>query len=76
MYNLAIYITNQVMSRPDILFGDPTAPIGGHILGHQATFRVYLRKSKGEKRIARLIDSPSLPEGETVFRVITEGVRD
>ncbi len=76
VYNLAVYVTNQVMSRPDILFGDPTAPIGGHILGHQATFRVYLRKSKGEKRIARLIDSPSLPEGETVFRVLPEGVRD
>ena len=76
IYNLAIYLTNQVMSRPDILFGDPTAPIGGHILGHQATFRVYLRKSKGEKRIARLIDSPCLPEGETVFRVVPEGVRD
>lgn len=76
VYNLAIYVTNQVMSRPDILFGDPTAPIGGHILGHTATFRVYLRKSKGEKRIGRLIDSPSLPEGETVFRVLPEGVRD
>ena len=76
VYNAAVYITNQVMSRPDILFGDPTAPIGGHILGHQATFRIYLRKSKGDKRIARLIDSPSLPEGESVFRVITDGVRD
>jgi len=76
MYNLAIYVTNQVMSRPDVLFGDPTAPIGGHIVGHQATFRFYLRKSKGDKRIARLIDSPSLPEGETIFRVLTEGVRD
>ncbi len=76
VYNLAIYVTNQVMARPDVLFGDPTAPIGGHILGHQATFRVYLRKSKGEKRIAKLIDSPNLPEGEAVFRVLTEGVRD
>ena len=76
VYNAAVYITNQVMSRPDILFGDPTAPIGGHIVGHQATFRVYLRKSKAEKRIARLIDSPSLPEGEAVFRVLPEGIRD
>jgi len=76
VYNLAIYVTNQVMSRPDILFGDPTAPIGGHILGHQATFRLYLRKSKGEKRIAKLIDSPCLPEGETVFAVNAAGVRD
>jgi len=76
VYNLAIYITNQVMSRPDVLFGDPTAPIGGHILGHQATFRVYLRKSKGEKRVAKLIDSPNMPEGEAVFRLVTDGVRD
>jgi DNA repair protein RadA len=76
VYNLAIYVTNQVMSRPDILFGDPTAPIGGHILGHQATFRVYLRKSKAEKRIAKLIDSPCLPEGETIFKVVVDGIRD
>jgi DNA repair protein RadA len=76
VHNAAIYVTNQVMSRPDILFGDPTAPIGGHILGHTATFRLYLRKSKAEKRIAKLIDSPCLPEGETVFKVIVEGIRD
>lgn len=76
VYNAAIYVTNQVMSRPDILFGDPTAPIGGHILGHTATFRIYLRKSKAEKRIAKLIDSPCLPDGETVFKVVTDGVRD
>jgi len=76
VHNLAIYITNQVMSRPDVLFGDPTAPIGGHILGHKATYRIYLRKSKDTKRIAKLIDSPSLPEGECVFKVIVDGVRD
>jgi DNA repair protein RadA len=76
IYNAAIYVTNQVMSRPDVLFGDPTAPIGGHIVGHQATFRLYLRKSKAEKRIAKLIDSPCLPEGETVFKVVVEGIRD
>ena len=76
LYNLSVYVTNQVMSRPDVLFGDPTAPIGGHILGHQATFRLYLRKSKGDKRIAKLIDSPCLPEGETIFLVTGEGIKD
>jgi DNA repair protein RadA len=76
VHNLAVYVTNQVMARPDVLFGDPTAPIGGHVLGHQATFRLYLRKSKGDKRIAKLIDSPCLPESETVFRVCEDGVRD
>jgi len=76
VHNVAIYVTNQVMSRPDVLFGDPTAPIGGHIVGHQATFRIYLRKSKAEKRVAKLIDSPHLPEGEAVFKVIGDGIRD
>ncbi|MEE8167368.1 MAG: DNA repair and recombination protein RadA [Candidatus Hydrothermarchaeales archaeon] len=76
IHNLAVVVTNQVMSRPDFFFGDPTAPIGGHIVGHSSTFRVYLRKSKGGKRVARLIDSPSLPEGEAIFSVIGDGIRD
>lgn len=74
--NAVVMVTNQVMAKPDAFFGDPTRPIGGHILGHTATFRIYLRKSKGEKRIARLVDSPSLPEGEAVFSVTAEGVMD
>lgn len=75
-YNIAVYVTNQVMDNPGILFGDPTMPIGGHILAHAATYRLYLRKSKEEKRIARLVDSPNMPEGETVFRVTRNGVAD
>ncbi len=74
--NASIIVTNQVQSKPDAFFGDPTRPIGGHILGHTATFRVYLRKSKGGKRICRLIDSPNLPEGEAVVTVTEDGIRD
>lgn len=72
----AVLVTNQVMSKPDVLFGDPTTPIGGHIVGHHSTFRIYLRKSKKDKRIARLVDCPYLPEGEAVFKVKEEGVID
>jgi DNA repair protein RadA len=75
-FNLAVYVTNQVMDDPSILFGDPTKPIGGHVLAHLATYRLYFRKGKEEKRIARLVDSPSMPEGECVFRVCPDGVRD
>ncbi|MEM3654882.1 MAG: DNA repair and recombination protein RadA [Candidatus Micrarchaeia archaeon] len=75
-YNVAVYITNQVMDNPAILFGDPTTPIGGHVLAHQSTYRVYVRRGKEEKRIARLIDSPNMPEGECVFKVTPEGIRD
>ena len=74
--NGVVCVTNQVSAKPDAFFGDPTRPIGGHIVGHTATFRIYLRKSKGPKRIARLIDSPHLPEGEAVFSIIDKGVRD
>ncbi|MGA8543225.1 MAG: DNA repair and recombination protein RadA [Thermoplasmata archaeon] len=75
-YNAAIVVTNQVSVRPDVLFGDPTRPIGGNIVAHAATYRVYLRKSKPPRRIARLIDSPNLPEGEAVFSLTTEGIRE
>ncbi len=74
--NVAVFVTNQVQARPDMFFGDPTRPIGGHVLGHSATTRVYFRKSKGNRRIARVVDSPELPEGESVFMIVQEGIRD
>ncbi|MCJ7488759.1 MAG: DNA repair and recombination protein RadA [Thermoplasmata archaeon] len=76
VHNAVIAVTNQVSAKPDAFFGDPTRPIGGHIVGHTATFRIYLRKSKGGKRIARLIDSPNLPEAEAVFQVSEAGIGD
>jgi DNA repair protein RadA len=76
LQNALILVTNQVMSNPAALWGDPTKAIGGHIVGHASTFRLYLRKSKGGRRIARLIDSPNLPEGEAVFTVTAEGLKD
>lgn len=75
-YNLTVYVTNQVMSRPDVLFGDPTVPIGGHVLAHAATYRVYLRRGREGTRIARMIDAPNLAEGEAVFRVTEAGIKD
>jgi DNA repair protein RadA len=75
-HNIAVYLTNQVMSRPDVMFGDPTTHIGGNIVGHMSTYRLYLRKSKANKRIARLIDSPNMPEGEAVFTLTEKGIDD
>lgn len=75
-HNLAVYVTNQVMARPDILFGDPTAPVGGHVLAHQATYRLYFRKGKAGTRIAKLMDAANLPEGECVFKITEDGIMD
>jgi len=76
LFNAAIVVTNQVQAKPDTFYGDPTRPVGGHIVAHTATYRVYLRKSKGDLRVARLIDSPHLPEGEAIFKITERGIED
>ncbi|MBW3022029.1 DNA repair and recombination protein RadA [Candidatus Woesearchaeota archaeon] len=76
MHNLAVYVTNQVSSDPAAFFGDPTKPIGGNIVAHASTFRIYLRKGKKGSRVAKLIDSPNLAEAECNFYVEVGGLRD
>lgn len=75
-YNIAVYVTNQVMAKPDIFFGDPTAAIGGHIVAHASTYRVYLRKGKKGSRVAKMVDSPNLPEAEANFVIDESGLKD
>ncbi len=75
-HNLAIYVTNQVMSNPAMMFGDPTTAIGGNIVGHASTYRMYLRRGKAGSRVAKLIDSPNLPDNEAQFFVTEGGVKD
>jgi len=76
-FNAAAVVTNQVMSKPDVFFGNAVHPIGGHIVAHTSQTRVYLRKSsRGPVRIARLVSSVYLPEGERVFKVTENGIED
>ena len=75
-HNLAVYVTNQVMANPAQMFGDPTTAIGGHIVGHASTYRIYLRRGKQGSRVAKLIDSPNLPDNEAVFFVVEKGIVD
>jgi DNA repair protein RadA len=75
-YNLAVYVTNQVMANPAIFFGDPTTPIGGHILAHASNTRLYIRKGKKGTRVARVVDSPNIADSECLFKVTEEGIRD
>lgn len=76
MYNLSVYVTNQVMAKPDQFFGDPTEAIGGHIVGHNSTFRIYLRRGKKGTRVAKLIDAPNMPDSECVFVIKENGLED
>jgi DNA repair protein RadA len=76
-FNAAAVVTNQVMAKPDVFFGDAVHPIGGHIVGHTSHTRVYLRRAAhGPVRIARLVSSPYLPEGEEIFKITENGIED
>lgn len=75
VYKVAVVITNQVITDPGTMFGDPTKPVGGNVIGHSSTYRIYLRKS-GKNRVAKIIDSPLHPFVEELFSVDESGVRD
>jgi len=74
-YDCAALATNQVMASPDVFFGDPTRPVGGNVVAHTSTYRIYFKKS-GKKRIARMVDSPHHPEEEVLFALGEAGVID
>ena len=76
-FNAVAVVTNQVMSRPDAFFANSVDPVGGHIVAHTSHTRVFIRRAaSGPIRIARLVSSPYLPEGERLFKVTEEGIID
>ncbi|MGD2200519.1 MAG: DNA repair and recombination protein RadA [Candidatus Bathyarchaeota archaeon] len=75
-FNVAVVITNQVLSTPDVMYGDPNKPTGGHVMAHACTHRVFIRKGRKNTRLARVIDSPSLPEEKIRFAITAAGIED
>ncbi|KAL1570633.1 meiotic recombination protein [Candida albicans] len=79
-YNIAVFLTNQVQSDPgaSALFAaaDGRKPVGGHVLAHASATRILLRKGRGEERVAKLQDSPNMPEKECVYVIGEGGIKD
>lgn len=79
-HGVAVVITNQVVAQVDgaasMFGGDQKKPIGGHIIAHASTTRLYLRKGRGETRICKIYDSPCLPESEATFAINADGIGD
>ena len=78
-YNVAVLVTNQMTSDPGATMSfqaDPKKPIGGNIIAHASTTRISLRKGRGEMRIAKIYDSPDLPENEATFSITNGGLDD
>ncbi len=76
-FNACAVVTNQVMARPDQFFAMAVEAVGGHIVSHTSHTRAFLRRTAGGPvRICRLVSSPYLPEGERIFKITEEGIRD
>ena len=76
-FNACAVVTNQVMARPDQFFAMAVEAVGGHIVSHTTHTRVFLRRTaSGPVRICRLVSSPYLPEGERIFKITEEGIKD
>lgn len=78
-FGVAVVITNQVVAQVDgaaLFAADPKKPIGGHIMAHASTTRLYLRKGKGDARICKVYDSPCLPEADAQFTIQKDGIGD
>uniref|UniRef100_A0A7S4ML14 DNA repair protein RAD51 homolog n=1 Tax=Vannella robusta TaxID=1487602 RepID=A0A7S4ML14_9EUKA len=78
-FGVAVVITNQVVAQVDgaaLFAADPKKPIGGHIMAHASTTRLYLRKGKGDMRICKIYDSPCLPEADAQFCIQADGIGD
>lgn len=78
-FGIAVVITNQVVAQVDgasMFTADPKKPIGGNIMAHACQTRLYLRKGRGEQRICKIYDSPSLPESEASFALSNGGIID
>ncbi|KAI8085884.1 DNA repair protein RAD51 [Gilbertella persicaria] len=79
-FGVAVVITNQVVAQVDgaasMFNPDPKKPAGGNIIAHASCTRLYLRKGRGENRICKIYDSPSLPETECTFSIMEDGIGD
>lgn len=75
-YNFAVFLTNHVIARPEVLFGEPVDAAGGYVLKHLGGTQLWLKRAKDEIRIAMIKDSPELPPRSCRFVITQEGIRD
>lgn len=74
-FKCTVIFTNQVMSDPSVMFGDPIKPIGGNVVAHASGYRLYFKKP-GKKHIARMVDSPEHAQADAEFVLNDKGVVD
>jgi DNA repair protein RadA len=79
-HNCVVVFSNQIQDVPDV---KPFTPFylkqkakGGPTVSHVPDIILYLRKSAGDTRIARLMDSSTIETAERVYCINKKGIDD
>jgi DNA repair protein RAD51 len=79
-FGCAVVVTNQVVAANldggSMFAGPSVKPIGGNIVAHATTTRLWLKKGRAENRLCKIVASPSLPERDCSFAVTEQGISD
>lgn len=77
-FNVAVYITNQVVADPGGVHVCGRSKETGRwaCLGARLDDAHFAAQGPGEQRVCKIFDSPSLPEVECTFAITEQGIAD
>lgn len=76
--NVVCLVTNQAQEALGVM-GDNIRPVGGNVIGHTFTTRIYLKKPQSlnkDKITAILIDSPNKAKNEVALELGPKGIQE
>lgn len=76
VYNIAVVVTNQILTEQCESGISSTIPVGGNVMAHSSTFRIQLFGLSPDRTRAKLITSPCYPQQDINFLIDDEGVTD
>ncbi len=76
--NVVCLVTNQAQEALGVM-GDNIRPVGGNVIGHTFTHRIYLKKPQSmskNKITAILVDSPNKAKNEVTLELGSKGIQE
>jgi DNA repair protein RadA len=82
LYGIGVVVTNHIQDVPTLwnsrtlLHGVQAIPTGGHVMAHDSTYRILLRKTGLWSESALIFSSPYHPTGQIQFKITDRGIDD
>jgi DNA repair protein RadA len=79
---IGVVVTNHIQDVPTLwnsralLHGVQAIPTGGHVMAHDSTYRILLRKTGLWSGSALIFSSPYHPTGQIQFKITDKGIDD